>query len=253
MDSEHPLSHPPLTRRRVRVGGLRDGRVERGDRTRQRLVEAARHLFTMHGYAATGTPEIARAAGVSRGSLYHHFADKRALFAAVYEDVEREMTARVMACWEANADAPYWERMRCAVHTFLRDAADPTVRRVVMVEAPAVLGCPGWVDTASTTAYRLLREGLEGAQREGLMDPEVDVAAAAHLLFGSFTDAAQWIAGEPDDASAVGRASVVADRFLDAFRATAVARSAAGRLPAYAPATRGIPFSASSIRSAGYS
>lgn len=221
MNEHLPEGRPHYPRRRAHPAGRVDGRVERGDRTRRRLVEAARRLFTRYGYAATGTPDVARAAGVSRGSLYHHFADKRSLFAAVHEDVEREMTARIMACWEANADAPYWERMRCAVHTFLKDAADPTVRRIVMVEAPAILGCTGWMDSTDGTAYRLLRTGLEGARQAGLLAPEVDVTAAAHLLFGSFTDAAQWIASAADDETVVDRASVVADRFLDAFRATA--------------------------------
>lgn len=183
-------------------------------------MDAARSLFAEHGFAGAGTPDIARGAGVSRGALYHHFPDKQALFAAVYDDVERAMTVRLLACWEANAAVPHWERMRCVIHTFLEDATNPTVRRVVMVEAPAVLGCPAWMDTASATAYRLLLSGLEIAQRDGLLDEDVDLAAAAHLLFGSFTDAAQWIATAADGTVTCDRASAVADRFLDSFRST---------------------------------
>ncbi len=157
---------------------------------------------------------------MSRGALYHHFADKQALFAAVYADVERAMTARLLACWEANEARPYWERMHCVVRTFLDGATDPTVRRIVMIEAPAVLGCAVRTDIASATTYRLLVSGLEIARRDGLLDEHVDIEAAAHLLFGSFIDAAQWIAMAADDPVACERAAAVADRFLDAFRPT---------------------------------
>jgi len=184
------------------------------------LIEGARSLFTEHGFAGTGTPDIVRYAGVSRGALYHHFSDKQALFAAVYGEVEREVTARLLACWEANEALPYWERMHCAVRAFLESAIDPTVRRIMMVEAPAVLGCPAWTDTASAATYRLLLSGLEIAQHDGLLDEGVDLVAAAHLLFGSFVDAAQWIAAAEDGALTCDRASAVADRFLDSFRAT---------------------------------
>lgn len=223
MRADWPLTRPPRRRRTPAAAPADryfDRRAERGAHTRQRLIEVARGLFAAHGFAGTGTPDIVRCAGVSRGALYHHFTDKQALFAAVYEEVEREVAARLLACWEANGPLPYWERMHCVIRTFMESATDPTVRRIMMVEAPAVLGCPTWTDTASATTYRLLLSGLEIAQRDGLLDEGVDLVAAAHLLFGSFVDAAQWIAAAEDGVLTCDRASAVAGRFLDSFRAT---------------------------------
>ena len=229
MRTDWPLTRPPRPRRASAAAPVRsssDRRVERGAHTRQRLIDAACVLFTEHGFAGTSTPDIACRAGVSRGALYHHFSDKQALFAAVYDGVERAMTARLLVCWEGNGALSSWERMRCVIHTFMESATDPTVRQVLMVEAPAVLGCPAWMDTASATTYRLLVSGLEIARREGLLDKDVNLVAAAHLLFGSFTDAAQWIAVAADDPVTCGRANAVADRFLDSFRSGRAPRGA---------------------------
>src|SRR5918997_5375484 len=68
---------------------------ERSTATRGALVDAGRRLWAERGYAAVGTPEIAAAAGVTRGAMYHQFADKAALFRAVVERVEEDITVRL--------------------------------------------------------------------------------------------------------------------------------------------------------------
>lgn len=219
MRNDWPLVRPqrsqrgsPATLARTSTGL----QTTRSARTRQRLIDAGRFLIARNGFADTSTPDIVRRAGVTRGALYHHFADKQELFAAVYEDVERTMATRLIACWAANEARPYAERLRCAIRTYFELAADPAAHRILMVEAPAVLGIR-FTDATATSTCRMLLQSLEGAQREGLLDPAVDVPAAAHLLFGSFAEAAQWISGTRDTEDAAARATAVADRFLDAF------------------------------------
>lgn len=219
MRTDWPLVRPQRSQRATPVALARTPtglQATRSARTRKRLVDAGRFLFSRHGFADTSTPDIVRRAGVTRGALYHHFTDKQELFAAVYEDVERAMATRLIACWAANEARPYAERLRCAVRIYFEAAADPTARRILMVEAPAVLGIR-FTDSSANSTCRLLLQSLEGAQRDGLLDPTVDVPAAAHLLFGSFAEAAQWIAGTSDTEDTAARAAVVADRFLDAF------------------------------------
>src|SRR6187200_914468 len=99
--------------------------AERSEATRAALVAAARPLFAGRGYAAVGTEEIVRAAGVTRGALYHQFRDKAALFEAVVEEVEAETTARVAD--EAVATGGPLEALRAGARAFLTICADPGV------------------------------------------------------------------------------------------------------------------------------
>src|SRR2546430_7512715 len=77
------------------VAPTRTTKAEQSEATRAALMDAARGLFAERGYAAVATEEIVRAAGVTRGALYHHFDGKEALFAAVYEQVEADLVAEL--------------------------------------------------------------------------------------------------------------------------------------------------------------
>ena len=91
------------------AAAVRRSQVERADTTRAALIAAARGLFLGRGYANTGTPEIVAAAGLTRGALYHHFADKTALFAEVFETVEAELANVELADVElANVRIERW-------------------------------------------------------------------------------------------------------------------------------------------------
>src|SRR5947208_13017598 len=87
-------------------GGVRSPQAERSEATRGALIATARELFAQRGYAGVGTEEIVRAAGVTRGALYHHFAGKTELFEAVYEEVERELLASIAASAASGATDP---------------------------------------------------------------------------------------------------------------------------------------------------
>lgn len=79
---------------------------ERTEQTRQALIAAGRRLFVEKGYAETATPEIVAAAGVTRGALYHHFEDKKALFRAVIE-CEAKAVAEAIEARSGSYDAPH--------------------------------------------------------------------------------------------------------------------------------------------------
>src|SRR5215475_10883791 len=110
--------------------------AERSEGTRAALVEAARPLFAERGYAGVGTEEIVRAAGVTRGALYHHFAGKKELFEAVYETVETELAQRIAAgALAANASSPL-EAMRAGAEMFLAVSTEPEAQRIVLLDGP---------------------------------------------------------------------------------------------------------------------
>src|SRR5579875_3042178 len=120
--------------------------AERSATTRTALITAARRLWGERGYAAVGTPEIAQAAGVTRGAMYHQFADKTALFAAVAETVEEEVIARLADAVAAAAPPSPADAMHAAADAWLEIAAEREVRQLILLDAASVLGWGGLRD-----------------------------------------------------------------------------------------------------------
>src|SRR5918995_3369770 len=112
-------------------------RVRQAEATRKLLVDVARENFTQRGYAATSIDDVIHQAGVARGALYHHFPGKEALFRAVYEEVEGEVVARVLAV--AAAQTSPWEAVRAGLSAFLDACLEPSFRRIVVLESVSVL------------------------------------------------------------------------------------------------------------------
>ncbi|MBO6726564.1 MAG: TetR/AcrR family transcriptional regulator [Rhizobiaceae bacterium] len=171
--------------------GRRSNR-DRTDATRAALIAAARALFVDKGYAATGTPEIVTAAGVTRGALYHHFADKEALFRAVVEqeaelvaaDIERAappQASDVAAALSAGGRA-YLEAMRLPGRT-----------RLLLLDGPAVLGRAAMDEIDARHGNRTLREGLMAAMRAGSL-PRLPLEALIGLLGAMYDRAALAVA-----------------------------------------------------------
>src|SRR3954463_15164839 len=109
----------------------------RSTATRAALVAAARPLFAARGFADVGTEEIVRAAGVTRGAMYHQFADKTELFAAVFEAVEAELTRRIDAVVGGSGESDPIVLMKLGAGAWLDACAEPEVQRIVLTEAPA--------------------------------------------------------------------------------------------------------------------
>ncbi len=108
---------------------------ERTDATRTALLDAARALFVEKGYAETATPDIVAAAEVTRGALYHHFADKKALFWAVIEREANHVAADIDA---RSADASSARDVLIQGASAYFDAmAAPGRTRLLLKEAPA--------------------------------------------------------------------------------------------------------------------
>jgi AcrR family transcriptional regulator len=138
---------------------------DRTDATRADLIEAARRLFTDKGYAATGTPELVEAAGVTRGALYHHFADKRALFEAVVE-AEAAAVATEIEQAAPTSLAPL-DALIEGSRAYLEAMRGPGRTRLLLLDGPAVLGRPEMDTIDARHGNRTLREGLAAAMRAG--------------------------------------------------------------------------------------
>jgi AcrR family transcriptional regulator len=194
----------------------RSRKAEQSEATRAELVKVARRLFAQRGYGDVATEEIVRAAGVTRGALYHHFTDKRDLFRAVYEEVESDLTQRIAAEALKTATNPL-EGMRAASSAFL-DACmdDPEVQRITLLDAPAVLGWEEWREIGTRYGLGLIQASLQAAMDEGLID-EHPVKPLAHILLGSLDEAALVVARADDDGQTRAEVGEALDRFLNAL------------------------------------
>jgi len=164
---------------------------ERSRTTQAALLAAARELFAEHGFTATGREQIAEQAGVSRGALYHHFGSKERLFRAVVEQLEEELGAQVMVAAARSDDAA--EQLRLGCMAFLDACLDPAVRRVVLIEAPVVLGWYQWHEIDEQQPVLRVTHALKAVVASGQMAP-VAVEPLAHLLLGALNEAAMLVA-----------------------------------------------------------
>jgi AcrR family transcriptional regulator len=190
--------------------------VARSAATRDALIAAARPLFAEHGFGSVGTEAIVRAAGVTRGALYHQFADKTELFAAVYEQVEAEVTRRIGAATDGAGESDPVQLMRIGAATWLAACAEPEIQRSVLVDAPAVLGYQRWREVALRyglgLVQTLLAYGMEvGRVRRQPLEP------LAHVLIGALDEAALYVAQADDAERALREVTAVLDGLVTAL------------------------------------
>lgn len=161
---------------------------ERRSQTQRALIAAARQLFAQKGYAGTGTPEIVAAAGVTRGALYHHFADKLALFAAVVEEEHLLMSMAINAAADSEDEPGPIKALVAGCDAFLDAMQDPGRRQILLVDAPAVLGRAAVDEIDARHGLETLICGLRDAMEAGAMK-KLPVEPLA-LLFGALFDRA---------------------------------------------------------------
>ena len=176
-----------------------DRRAERGEQTRAKLIATARALFAERGYAAVGTNEVVERAGVTRGALYHHFRDKQDLFRAVHVEAEQELVAAGAARLADATDG--WERLVAGVRGFFDACEDPGLRRIVLLDAPAVLGWQEWREVGNEYGLAAVAIVLQAAMDEGVLR-RADVRNLAHVLTAALSEAALVVANADDPASA---------------------------------------------------
>jgi AcrR family transcriptional regulator len=177
---------------------------ERTARTRAALLAAARERFARDGYAAVSTPDICAAAGLTRGALYHHFADKLALFAAVVEAEQAALMAAIEAA--ATAAAAPFDQLVAGGDAFLAAMEDTGRQRLLLLDGPAVLP-PESTARIEAAGRASLAGALRAAIAAGQMRPH-DSEAMADLLNALYDRAALMIAREGDPVARAARRQV---------------------------------------------
>ncbi|MFL5828262.1 MAG: TetR/AcrR family transcriptional regulator [Thermoleophilaceae bacterium] len=177
----------------------------------------ARHLFAQRGYAGVGTEEIVREAGLTRGALYHQFTDKRDLFRAVFEAVESELAQRVAESAMSRSDPI--EQLRAGFELWLDACSEPEIQRIVLLDAPAVLGWEEWRAIGERYGLGLIVVALQGAMDAGAIERQ-PVHALAHVVMGALDEAAMYVARSDDAATARSEMEQVLARMVETMRPT---------------------------------
>lgn len=182
--------------------------------TRAKLIAAARNAFGTVGYAEASMDDFTAAAGLTRGALYHHFGDKKGLLQAVIEQIDAEMAVSLTRL-RVEAPTP-WQGFIAENVGYLKMALDPEIQRIVLRDGPAVLGDPSVWPTALScvTAISSTIRELQQLGVVGQMDPE----AAARLITGASTYAAQWIANSSDPEATSEKAIAAFETLLEGLR-----------------------------------
>ncbi len=190
----------------------------KGD-SRERLVAVATELFGEQGYHQTGTEEIVRRSGVTRGSLYHHFADKEALFEEVFDRADQVVSARVRAAAAAAAEQgkDAWSVFLAGWDAALDTAVDAPLQRIRVVDAPAVLGWQKWQERNARYTLANVEAGLVALLEQGVLAPQ-PISPLAVLLMGLSNQAVAAIAGAPDPVRARRDIGAALRRLLDGLR-----------------------------------
>ncbi len=173
-----------------------DHNAERADATRGRIVQAARELVIEHGYDGVSTGQVLQLAGVSRGGLYHHFAGKQELMAAVLEAVESDFAQRLAA---AVADAPDpFSALETGVQWYIDECLrSKELQRIGLYEGRKALGWEAWRETIAPYGLQMLADGLDAAIEAGQLE-HADAVALAHMILALLHEAVTMNLTAPD-------------------------------------------------------
>ena len=168
-------------------------------------MSTARRLFAERGYADVSAGEIVSAAGLTRGALYHHYTDKADLFRAVFVELEQELDQEIRAAASQAADPA--TSMVTGLDAYLAACERDDVVRIILTDAPAVLGWRGWRDIEAEHGLGLITEMLEALMAAGLMARQ-PVRVLAQLVLSALIEGALLVADARDPAE---RATVRAE------------------------------------------
>ena len=186
--------------------------------TRAALLETATAMFAERGFARTSLDDIAVATQVTRGAVYHHFESKQAVFEAVFDALEQDMTARVSAAAAGQPDA--WQAGMAALDAFLDLCCEDRYGRLCWLEGPLALGWSRWMDYEKKYAYAMIDGFLQAAREAGLLGP-VPALTSSQLVFHLLGGAGRTIAEAPeaDRAAVRDECAVIIRRMLNGLRA----------------------------------
>ncbi|MBG0564346.1 TetR/AcrR family transcriptional regulator [Actinoplanes aureus] len=191
---------------------------EQSEITARRIREVATGMFAERGYASVGLEEVAAAAQVTRGAVYHHYGNKQTLFEAVAAAAQQRVADAVTAAADAAADP--WDGLIAGCRAFLTVSVTDSHRRILLLDAPAVMGWSTWRSQDAAASGHHLTEAIADLAATGhltITSPE----ATSALLSGAMNEAALRIAEAPDRDAALEETWSDLTRLLNGLRSAA--------------------------------
>ena len=189
--------------------------AERRAGTQAAVMKAARKLFGEHGFAATSVDDIADAAQVAKGAVYHHFATKEAVFEAVFDSVSRDLVADIERATRSERDV--LAAMVAGTQHYFAACAKGTTCQIILRDGPAVLGWERWREIDAEHFGGKFPRALAAAMDGGLIARQ-PIEPLSRLLLGAVTEAAVACAGRPDVLKAGSEYSRAFKSLLEALR-----------------------------------
>jgi AcrR family transcriptional regulator len=214
-DDEENRSMPPQTSATPRTRRTQAGRSAA---TREALVAAARRLFAAHGFAEVPADAIVAEAGVTRGALYHQFADKTALFDAALEAVEADIARRLADAVASSGISDPVGALRHAVRTWLDICVEPEIHRIALIDGPSVLGWARWREVCQRHVFGLVQALVAHGIEIGRIRAQ-SALPLAHVIMGAGDEAALYVAEAADRTRARNEMIQVLDQMLDGVTA----------------------------------
>lgn len=195
---------------------VRRTQADRSAATKEALVVASRALFAEHGFAGVSTEAIVQAAGVTRGAMYHQFADKTDLFEAVLIAVETDVMNQIVETVVASGTTDPIEAMRVGAAAMLDASTDDRTQRIMLLDGPSVLGWERWRQVCMKYAAGLVEEMIAAGIEAGRIRAQ-PAKPLAHVLIGAIDEAALYVAKSGDPTAARREMDAVLGQLVDAL------------------------------------
>jgi AcrR family transcriptional regulator len=189
--------------------------AERRAATTEAILKAGRRLFGERGFAATTIDDIADAAQVAKGAVYHHFATKDAVFEAVFDSVSRDLVADIERTTRSEPDV--LAAMVAGTQHYFSACAKGSTCQIILRDGPAVLGWERWREIDAEHFGGKFPRALAVAMDAGLIARQ-PIEPLSRLLLGAVTEAAVACAGRPDVLKAGSEYSRAFRSLLEALR-----------------------------------
>ncbi|OYU45367.1 MAG: hypothetical protein CFE44_07865 [Burkholderiales bacterium PBB4] len=200
-----------------------DGRRENASATQAALMASAARLIGQNGYGAASVGSICAEAHVTAGALYHHYGDKKGLFAALVESIDAQLVA---AALQAGArvleqSGSHWAAFLATTDTVLAAGLDVPLRRIMLTEAPAVLGAKVWGEIRQRQGLGAMQRHIQALQGHGIFVQHTPHRLAP-IILGTLYGAIESLPEQPDAVpAALEEAKRCVHAMLEALRAQA--------------------------------